>query len=42
MRPLIAEGGFVPTVDHTVPPDVSWENFSYYMASKAKLLCGEL
>jgi hypothetical protein len=42
MRPLIEEGGFVPSVDHTVPPDVSWENFNYYMASKAKLLCGEL
>ena len=27
MLPLIEEGGFVPTVDHTVPPDVSWDNF---------------
>lgn len=42
MRPLIAEGGFIPAVDHTVPPDVSWANFQYYMASKAKLLRGEL
>ncbi|MCD4669188.1 MAG: hypothetical protein K8S14_01945 [Actinomycetia bacterium] len=23
-------GGYVPHVDHTVPPDVSWENFKYY------------
>ncbi len=36
--PLIAEGGFIPTVDHTVPPDVSWANFEYYMQQKAKLL----
>jgi len=41
-KPLIAEGGFIPTVDHTVPPDVSWENFQYYMQSKLKLLRGEL
>jgi uroporphyrinogen decarboxylase len=38
MRPLIEEGGFIPTVDHTVPPDVSWDNFRHYMESKTKLL----
>ncbi len=42
MRPLIAEGGFIPTVDHTVPPDVSWANFQHYLRSKEKLLRGEL
>jgi uroporphyrinogen decarboxylase len=41
-RPLIEEGGFIPAVDHTVPPDVSWPNFQHYMASKAKLLRGKL
>jgi uroporphyrinogen decarboxylase len=40
--PLVEEGGFIPTIDHTVPPDVSWENFQYYMAQKDKLLRGEL
>ncbi len=40
--PLIEEGGFIPTVDHTVPPDVSWENFRYYMEQKARLLQGTL
>ena len=40
--PLIEEGGFIPTVDHTVPPDVSWPNFQHYMRSKAKLLRGAL
>jgi len=34
LRPLIEEGGFIPTVDHTVPPDVSWPNFQHYMESK--------
>jgi uroporphyrinogen decarboxylase len=41
MIPLIEEGGFIPTVDHLVPPDVSLENFNYYMKQKKKLLKGE-
>lgn len=40
--PLIEEGGFIPTVDHTVPPDVSLENFVYYMKRKRDLLSGSL
>ncbi|MBA4388574.1 MAG: hypothetical protein C0404_11370 [Verrucomicrobia bacterium] len=39
--PLIEEGGFIPTVDHTVPPDVSWDNFRHYMSLKQSLLAGE-
>jgi hypothetical protein len=38
LAPLVEEGGFIPTVDHTVPPDVSWQDFCYYMNSKKKLL----
>jgi len=41
MIPLIEEGGFIPTVDHTVPPDISWDNFRYYMEAKMALLSGE-
>jgi uroporphyrinogen decarboxylase len=40
LLPLIEEGGFIPTVDHTVPPDVSLENFRHYMDRKAELLQG--
>jgi uroporphyrinogen decarboxylase len=39
--PLIEEGGYIPTIDHTVPPDVSWDNFRYYMDAKMALLAGE-
>jgi uroporphyrinogen decarboxylase len=39
--PLIEEGGFIPTVDHTVPPDVSWDDFRFYMEAKSALLSGE-
>ncbi len=28
---LVAEGGFSPWVDHSVPPDVPYENFRYYV-----------
>ena len=34
MAPLLDEGGFIPTVDHSVPPDVSLENFRYYLELK--------
>ncbi len=40
--PLIEEGGFIPTVDHLVPPDVSWSNFQYYLECKRRLLALEL
>jgi len=29
--PLVAGGGYVPMVDHSCPPDISWPNFCYYM-----------
>ena len=28
--PMMDRGGFVPMVDHQVPPDVSWENYLHY------------
>ena len=39
--PLIEEGGFIPTIDHTVPPEVSWDNFRWYMEYKRALLRGD-
>jgi uroporphyrinogen decarboxylase len=38
--PLIEEGGFIPTVDHTVPPDIDLDDFLYYMKRKEDLLRG--
>ncbi len=26
----IGEGGYIPCIDHSVPPDISWNNFCYY------------
>lgn len=30
LPPLLKQGGYIPFVDHLVPPSVSWENFRYY------------
>lgn len=29
-KALMLEGGYVPGVDHAIPPDISWDNFMYY------------
>lgn len=40
-QPLIAEGGFIPSVDHLVPPDIPLAHFEHYMERKHRLLRGE-
>ncbi|MCL5997645.1 MAG: hypothetical protein M1546_16550 [Chloroflexi bacterium] len=40
LAPVVEEGGYIPTVDHTVPPDVPLDNFLYYMERKRALLEG--
>jgi uroporphyrinogen decarboxylase len=34
LEPLVAEGGFIPHVDHRVPPDVSYDDYLYYLRLK--------
>jgi hypothetical protein len=31
LQPLIQEGGYIPHTDHSCPPDISFENYGYYM-----------
>ena len=31
LAPLVEEGGYIPFCDHRVPPDVSLENYWYYL-----------
>ena len=39
IQPMIElGGGYVPTVDHTIPPDVPLENFLYYLELKRKII----
>ena len=37
--PLVERGGYFPGVDHAVPPDISLENFRYFV-SLLKKMCG--
>lgn len=39
VRPLIEEGGYVPMLDHSCPPDISWPNYVYYMRRLGEV-CG--
>ena len=36
--PLAAQGGYIPMLDHSIPPDVPYENFQYYWMKKKKML----
>jgi len=38
LAPAVAGGGYIPTIDHSVPPDVSWDDFQYYLEAKGRLL----
>jgi uroporphyrinogen decarboxylase len=31
LRPLMAEGGYIPHTDHSCPPDISFFNYCYFM-----------
>ncbi len=36
--PLVEQGGYIPTLDHSVPPDVPYESFRYYLELKSEML----
>ncbi|MCL5270710.1 MAG: hypothetical protein M1457_09230 [bacterium] len=38
VRPLIEDGGYVADLDHSVPPDISYDNFRHYLDKMAKVL----
>jgi uroporphyrinogen decarboxylase len=31
LAPLVQNGGYIPGVDHSLPPDISYSNYCYYM-----------
>ncbi|MGB9642746.1 MAG: uroporphyrinogen decarboxylase family protein [Candidatus Ratteibacteria bacterium] len=37
IKPVVEEGGYIPHVDHRVPPDVSLKNYLYYLEKKREL-----
>ncbi len=38
LKPVVEEGGYIPHVDHRVPPDVSFKNYLYYLEAKKDIL----
>ena len=38
VAPLVREGGYVPAPDHTIPPDVSFANYCYFMEKLREIL----
>lgn len=34
IKPLVDDGGYIPHVDHRCPPDVTYENYLYYLKAK--------
>jgi hypothetical protein len=40
LLPYVQKGGYIPFIDHLCPPDVTEENFLYYLDLKEKLFCG--
>ncbi len=38
LEPAVAEGGFVPHVDHRCPGQVSWDSYCYYIWEKCHML----
>jgi hypothetical protein len=37
LAPVVAQGGFIPLVDHGVPDDVPLENYLYYLGERKKM-----
>jgi uroporphyrinogen decarboxylase len=38
VRPLMEQGGYIPHLDHLVPPDISYSNYCYYLEKKRNLI----
>jgi uroporphyrinogen decarboxylase len=38
IRPLLEQGGYIPHLDHLVPPDIPYRNYCEYLEKKRKLI----
>jgi hypothetical protein len=38
VMPVVEQGGYIPTIDHAIPPNVPWANMVYYWQRKKQLL----
>jgi uroporphyrinogen decarboxylase len=42
LAPVIREGGYVPGIDHSVPADVSWDDYRRYVDLLVQTVCGRV
>jgi uroporphyrinogen decarboxylase len=35
---LLQQGGYIPFLDHAIPPDISYADFMYYLERKLRLM----
>lgn len=35
---MMSQGGYIPTIDHSVPPDISWEDYRYYRSKLNEMI----
>jgi len=35
---MLKSGGYIPSIDHSVPPDIAWEDFKYYRNNLNQLI----
>ncbi len=38
IRPMLEQGGYIPHLDHLVPPDISYRNYREYLDKKRRLI----
>lgn len=38
IRPAYEMGGYIPCLDHSAPPNISWENYLYYLEKRKRLV----
>jgi len=38
LKPLLDQGGFIPHLDHLVPPDIPYDHYQYYLEKKRKMI----
>ena len=41
LRPALRRGKYLLSVDHSIPPEVSWDNCQYYVARKREIIVEE-
>ncbi len=41
LPPMLARGGYIPSIDHHVSADIPWDNFRYYRQRVAEMVRGQ-